>query len=955
MVKFLRVGLFNAGSLGTNHEDFLVKMEKRCVDIMAINETWLRPGEIGLAPVVSGYRLRHIPRPPFVRGGRGGGTGFYIKSGIKARIWQHPVDPKHRSVEQMWLTMSINGKKIAIGTAYRPPWMDVDIFFDALTDSINSTPNCDNVILLGDFNINLLDSRDGKVNKLNVFTSCLSLTQLVSTPTHYTDHSQTLIDVICTDLKSRNIVVEPVGSINGHCFISCEINIKKEKVYPNTTKYRPMKDILPEIFAQDLNGICWEHLLSCNDVNEIVNHFSNYVKILFDLHAPVKTVTIKKRSPPWITDTIRIMMHKRDAALSDYRYYKTISKKEYYISLKSLVYKSLFYEKSAYFKYNINNQIHNPKQLWKKIKSDLLPFKNRNELPQHFTDPNIINQHFLNIPGTAGIEIPLLTYYLSHKFGDSTFTMNTLEVADVVKIMKQLKSNAEGYDGVTLIMLLSTFPQSLEALTRIINCSIETSTFPDIWKVAVVRPIPKNNNPQEVKDLRPISILPCISKIVEKAVCQQLTIYLERNNILPELQSGFRKNRSTATALLDVTDNLLCAQDKGLCSILVLLDFSRAFDSINVELLISKLSYYGFDQSAQNWFNSYLSNRFQFVELKNSNGSSSLSQITPVIRGVPQGSILGPILFSLYCADITSCLQYCQYHIYADDVQIYISFKPDDIHTAISKITADLNNIVTWSKKNNLILNPLKTKYLIFGSKHKLVKLPQPINIFLMDEPINRVYEARNLGLLIDSDLRFEKHVTDSVQNCFYRLKVLYKIRLYLSEELRIQLIESLVLSKLNYSDAVFGPRLLKRTQRLIQRVQNACARFCFSIPPRAHVTPFLNQHCILRMKARRKLHLATLLFGVIKFGAPSYLYDKLIWFKEDSRRKCCPVLAKPQSSSAAFRGSFRYAATKCWNNIPPPIRDLTNIFTFKIKLKRFLLIAQREDEYLKDNDRSIF
>lgn len=277
----------------------------------------------------------------------------------------------------------------------------------------------------------------------------------------------------------------------------------------------------------------------------------------------------------------------------------------------------------------------------------------------------------------------------------STFTLNTIGSEEVVKIIKKLKTNAEGHDGITLDMLLSTLPESLAVLTRIVNRSIETSTFPDGWKIAVVRPLPKNNNPQVINDLRPISILPCISKIVEKVVCQQLTVYLESNKILPDVQSGFRKHKSTATALLDVTDNLLCAQDKGMCTLLVLLDFSRAFDSINVELLMSKLCYYGFDQSSQNWFNSYLSNRFQYVEIKTSDGSSTFSQITPVHRGVPQGSILGPFLFILYCADITNCLKHCQYHIYADDVQIYISFKSDEIGTAISNLTEDLNNIIT--------------------------------------------------------------------------------------------------------------------------------------------------------------------------------------------------------------------------------------------------------------------
>lgn len=457
-----------------------------------------------------------------------------------------------------------------------------------------------------------------------------------------------------------------------------------------------------------------------------------------------------------------------------------------------------------------------------------------------------------------------------------------------------------------------------------------------------------------MKDLRPISILPCASKILEKAVCHQLTDFLETNEILPELQSGFRKGRSTATALLDVTDNILGAQDKGMVTLLVLLDFSRAFDSLNTALLLSKLSYYGFDVGAVKWFDSYLSGRRQHVKLTKNDGTSIFSEEIPVKRGVPQGSILGPTLFSIYSADIVTCIVNCKYHIYADDVQVYISFKPEDASFAIGKLNDDLARISSWSHVNSLLLNPLKTKFMVFGTKHKLDNLHLPGDVTIMGEPIERVYEARNLGLILDVNLSFEKHIIATVRTCFYKLKVLYNIRQFISEELRIQLVESLVLSRLNYLDAVIGPRLLARTQRLIQRVQNACARFCFKIPPRSHVTPFLNQHSILRMKARRKLHLACLLFGILKHNTPKYLYERLTWISNTrTLRKCSKQLSTQRHHSASFRGSFRYAAAKCWNNIPPPIRDLQSIHGFKRKLKVFLTNHQKALGYLQ-NDISI-
>lgn len=176
-------------------------------------------------------------------------------------------------------------------------------------------------------------------------------------------------------------------------------------------------------------------------------------------------------------------------------------------------------------------------------------------------------------------------------------------------------------------------------------------------------------------------------------------------------------------------------------------------------------------------------------------------------------------------------------------------------------------------------------------------------------------------------------------------------MRPYLSIDLRIQLVESIVLSKLNYADVVIGPRLLSRTQRLVQRVQNACARFCFDVPFKAHVSPFLNKHFILKMKHRRKLHLACLMFGVMKYKSPSYLYEKLSWMsssRDCGSRQCSKQLVTQRHSSACFRGSFRYAASKCWNNIPPPIRNLLSLHYFKFKLKKFLFDHQKDQESLR-------
>jgi hypothetical protein len=949
--KLLKVGLLNAGSLGTNHDNFIAVCSQQDFDILAINETWLQTGEEGRAPVLPGYKLRHKPRPPGPRS-RGGGVGFYIKRGVSARTVSHPVDPRHISVEQMWVTLSLNGRKLVIGTAYRPPWMDVDLFFNAISDTISYLHNYDHIMLLGDLNINVL-AYDLKFTKLNNFLASFSLTQLVTKATHFTDSSQTLIDVVCTDVKAKRVDVVHLGPLYGHCLVSCEFYIKRNKPKPFTVSHRLIHKINPISFDRDLQSLRWD-LIPKGNANDMVNLPSQNILLLFDLHAPIRTMVIKAPHPPWITDTIKLMMRLRDGAAADYHKTELASKKEYYKDMKSTVAKALYHEKVAYFKQNINNKINDPKLLWKNLKTTLLP-KNDTELPASLNDPDLINKHFLSLPITSHASISQLTYFEFHRYSQSVFQLEPIKTNDIIKIMRGLKSNAEGCDGINLNMLIMTLPHTLDIITDLINTSILTSSFPDIWKVAIVRPLPKVANPSQLKDLRPISILPCLSKVVEKAVCMQVTEYLERNNILPDVQSGFRKGRGTVTALLDVTDNLLYAQDQGMCTLLVLLDFSRAFDCIDIKLLLSKLNYYGFDRRAVKWFNSYLTDRHQFVKMSLHDGSSCVSDKMELTRGVPQGSILGPILFILYCADIGLHISNSKFHIYADDIQVYISCKQSEVDSAIGKLNKDLASIAAWATSNGLLLNPSKTKYLIFGSNQQLTRLSPSVSVTMMGEPIERVSEARNLGLLMDDQLRYEKHILNSVRGCFYKLKVLYKIRPFLNETLRIQIVESLIMSKLNYMDTVYGPRLLSKTKQLVQRVQNACARFCFNIPLRAHVTPFMNKCNMLKMLHRRKLHLACLLFGVVNYQSPKYLFEKLL-FRTTGRgaRQCGLQLLTHRHASAAFRGSFRYAATKCWNNLPPPIRDLKSRYSFKINVKKHLFEHQKSQGNLK-HDTSCF
>lgn len=949
-LKYLKLALYNAGSLGTGHDDFLVAMNRFEPDLVAINETWLPAGQEARAPTVPGYRLRSAPRPRHMRGGRGGGVAFYVKRDLRVHFLKHP----NAEIEQLWLSVRVNGFSLLIGTAYRPQWINTDLFIDALTETITVFAKYDYTVLLGDFNINMLDNSDTRVYEFNQFLQYLDLQQVVKEPTHFSVGSSTLIDLVCTNCKVRDVAVSNIRGSLGHGMINVGLMIKKTKIPPKCITYRPLKSLDLNQFDIDVLALDWDALSSLPTVEDMVDGFQSLLLSMLDQHAPLITKKVKfTKTLPWITNVIKYMMDLRNVAYDKYRSTQSEVHKKYYKDLKALVTTSIYHEKRAYFDHYINKHIHDGKTFWRNIKEKILPCSDKSDcLPDCYDNPNGINEHFLNVPGDDKVSNTHSSYYEQHRYNTSLppFKLSPVSELEVSGYIKAIKSNAIGSDGISRDMVLLTLPRTLSIITDIVNRSILTGVVPRQWKHALITPLPKVDHPTDLKDLRPISILPFLSKILEKAVHTQLMKYVELSKILPSHQSGFRRGRGTVTALLDVTDNILADQDCGKGTLLALLDFSRAFDSLNITLLLAKMSYYGFDPHTITWFASYLGERYQSVRLRKEDGSYDVSNPSLLRRGVPQGSILGPLLFIIYSADLANVIRNCRYHSYADDVQLYISGEATEIHATSQALNDDLNAVADWSTNNALTLNPLKSKLIVFGPAKFCEKFNTDDGpaISILGTNIERTTEARNLGVIFDSCLRFESHVLGLIKNCFYRLKVLYKVRNLLSEKARIALCEALVLSRLNYGDLVYGPRLLCRTKRKIQRVQNACARFCFDIPPRTHVTPFLNSASMLNMESRRRLHLASLMFDVIYHKNPEYLYVKLKFscfhkqYGSGAPRSVRVPLAMHTHKTVGFTGSFRYQATKCWNNIPPPLRAAKSKYTFKTQIKSALLECQR-------------
>lgn len=614
--NLLRIGLLNVRSLNTGKEELCASVQVYDLDILALNETWIKKGGDKYAPTLPGYVFKHKPRES---NQRGGGVGFYIKKNFRAKVRPHPFS----KLEQIWIEITLPGGKMALCSAYRPDTITVTEALNELSVSISNFSYCKYLCILTDFNVNFLHPNVHSFDAVNDFLIQLNLKQIVNSATRISGEKTSLLDLIITNVPQfcTNVDIIHNPDLSDHALVFADFKIEKPRIAERFYYSRCLYKVDMNSFHEDLNVLPWDTIYKESDVNKMVNIFNELIILLFNKHAPLKPFRCKNKHYPWITDVIKIMMEKRNAARKRALASKKETHFEYYKSLRNYTNASIHRERTAYFNTYINSNSDNSKKMWNHLKATtLLDDPCIINIPPNLKKPDSVNDFFLKLPDDDTVDENLLKWFRDNKFSSNVFTMDMCTSNDVLKIINNIKSNAFGYDTITVNMLKMTLPRTLDLVTFIINKSIHTNVFPNQWKIARVIPIPKTKSVTQYKDLRPISLLPILSKIIEKVVYKQLILYLEGNKILPQLQSGFRAGHATSTALLHVTDDILTATDVRKCTFLILLDFTHAFDFLNKDLLLAKMSYYGFSVDACNWFNSYLSNRQQFVEMDNDRG-----------------------------------------------------------------------------------------------------------------------------------------------------------------------------------------------------------------------------------------------------------------------------------------------------------------------------------------------
>lgn len=900
-MKKLKLAQLNVRSLSAHLQSVREIVHRHEIDIIGLTETWLSSNISNASLAIDNYS---IIRKDYAA--RGSGVCIYVRRGIKFRVEQ-----TSREIEQLCISATVNTFKIAVCIFYRNHDCTHRKFIDELELTVG---NCqlftENLVLMGDMNIDLFKTQDIKtVDYINSLDN-MGVVQLINQPTR---ECALLDHVIVSNIDNVADYGVEVFDASDHDLTYCILKVKKPKASPSYLKIRNYKNFSIEDFLSDLREAALESLYRIDDIDDKVYLFNSTILALFDRHAPMRTIRVSKPYSPWLTDNIRLMMAIRDQAKRAYTRTRTESDFAYYKSMRNLVTLSIKNEKKAYYATKFNTK--NSKLLYREFKRLNITSKKTKEIPEELCDVERINNYFVDtVPGDNGISVQeTVDYYTDGEssFGGA-FQFTLIDDDIIIRIITELRSNATGSDHINLYMLKICGIEIVKFITHIINSCLLMSYFPKSWKVANVVPYPKTDNPADFSELRAVSILPVLSKILEKVMLMQLRDHLNEYSILPEEQAGFRKGYDCTTALLNVTDDILRATDCGKLTILVLLDFSRAFDSIRHEVMIAILKYIGLGTDALALMSSYLRERFQRVVHGN-----AFSSLRAVNTGVPQGSILGPTLFSIYTSLLPTVLNSSSVQMYADDTQIYLSFPPTQIHTVGNNLNHDLRMISEYASRHSLFLNPRKCCAIVFGPKKFCDEVEKIIKLTINSSEVPFVKSVKNLGIMMDNSFRYRDYINVCLGRAYGSLKMMYPHRSFLPVNIKKSLCSVLVLSQLNYASVVYSPALDSESMYKVQKLQNSCVRFIYGLRKFDHVSHKLTELGWLNMKHRFLFRSACLYNSVISTGAPYCLYRK-ITFRTDVhnvniRRK--DSITPPQHRLALFERSFSYNIYVTYND----------------------------------------
>ena len=921
----------------------VLETDKPPVDIYGICETFLTNKVEDNSVNIKGYQTIRKDREY----SNGGGLLIYVRDGLNFKR-REDLESKDTTIESIWIEIVTSNKNFILSMLYRPPGSNVNDWLNDTEEKLNHAFSEDkNLVLMGDFNIDILKDSTLKQKWTDVF-EMFDLEQIIQQPTRVTQSTQTLIDHIYVSRDTKLLhqcVVEFNLSDHKPVYACFDTKIPKSKLPDHhlSIKYRNLKKLDHEQLATELINAPW----SCYDsesVNDALDNFTVIFNSVINKQAPLVTKRVKKATQPgWITDEILELINKRDTA-------KRKNNHNLYKQLRNIVTEKINEAKSNHYKTFVETNQNNPGKLSKMFSKLSGKEKQNNPIPSIITNDitlteeediaDTFNRHFTDIVDKYlphnQLEVPedwqptsdLNAFITSRIPVGHNFKIPPIQEHFVHNFLAKLDTKkATGLDEISANILKITNPYITHVITHICNLSIKTNTFPDKWKHAKVTPLFKKNSKHDVNNYRPISILPILSKIIEKHVALQLYEYLNVHKLISARQSGFRPQHSCETALHQMLDEWYNSISKNQSIGILFVDFCKAFDMVDRDILMKKLKVYKFSDNALTWFDSYLSNRKQCVKV-----NSTLSSKLTVKSGVPQGSILGPLLFLVYINDLPLEPKLDNTTMFADDATSSASAQTDNEVGKELQIKA--NNMDKWCAKNKMVLNADKTKFMLLKPKRMAKATHQTkLKIEVQGKQLGQVPVEKLLGVQIDEALSWDAQIKKQKQTIFFKISFLNKIRKYLPLATRKLFYNSYIKPHFDYCNTIWS-NTTKANIDKIYKLQKYAARIILDEKlQKENTTP----SAVLFQKLdwitfRQNVHYrqAILMYKSLNNEAPPYMRDMFNYVNEVGVRNSRSSTQNKLYQPVAHPKSLRYTGPKIWNSLDADTRNAKNIKQFK-------------------------
>lgn len=805
-------------------------------DIIILVETWLCEGICDSEIFSSNYIVYRKDRNTINSSKkRGGGVLIAIKSDIASALVKIPDNP----CENIFVSVNSDSNQYIFGASYIPPNSPFEIYTHHISSLEFIMDRSPNAILccVGDYNMPSIQwIRDGENKFLNVIsTNSLWESQVCDNFNfinlyqfnHVANFNNVILDLVfsnCMDLVVTSENYSLVTPDEHHPPLLIQLPFSKflpPLQNENTWRLNFRKanyDLINDFFI----SINWEHIFMDNPVDIIVSTFNDIIYSAFDLYVPKYHVN-SGNFPIWYSMNTKKIIKQKNRAYNKYKNSNDLNFLNKYKELRLQAKNAIDHDYNNFIVYTQVNIQNNSKHFWRYIntkrKTTYIPnvmYYNDKMINNSLDICNSFAEFFSSVYTTYDKDSSV--HYSS--FFDNYNTLSTIEmnIDEIFQKLINLKERCNaGPDGIPPYFLKLCSPSLAMPISIIFQMSLNSGCFPQLWKSTFVFPLFKSNNKSDICNYRPICCFCCLGKIFESIIADCLLLNFK--NVISQQQHGFYPGRSTETNLLLFTNfTVNCIENGGQVDT-VYTDFRKAFDRVNHKLLIEKLHYYGIIGNLLLWLESYLTNRTQIVKI----GSFSSYEIE-VTSGVPQGSHLGPILFSLFINDISTSIQFCKYLLFADDLKLYINIKTDQ---DCVKLQQDINSLVNWCLLQNMELNYNKCKVITFHRK----KNPIVNNYRIDNVQLVRVSHVNDLGIKLDFMLRLNLHIEDILTKCFRLCGFIKRqTRDFTNINSIILLYNSLIRSSLEYCCTIWSPHYETYINRLEAVQRKMCNYILFKL-----------------------------------------------------------------------------------------------------------------------------